>query len=92
VASFRTTTGQSGFALGLATIGAIINGFGVASLHERLLKLGSTPVQTPGLAAKGSPLKIIQMMADTYASGLAGAMLVVALLWVCSTRSASCCW
>ena len=72
----------------------MVNGLGFASLHEHLLQLGSTAVQTPGLAArvqmalasgmlghdKGSPAKVIELMAETYASGLAGTMVVVALL------------
>lgn len=94
VVAFRTTTGQFGFALGFATSGAMVNGVGAASLHERMLKLGSTAVQRADLEAKlrvalgsgtlshakGLPTKAIEVMADTYASGLASTMLVVALL------------
>jgi hypothetical protein len=94
VAAFRTTTGQLGFAFGFAASGAMVNGLGFASLHEHLLQLGPTAVQSPGLAAKvqaalasgmlgqdkGLPAKVTELMAETYASGLAGTMVVVALL------------
>jgi hypothetical protein len=94
VTAFRTTTGQLGFAFGFAASGAMVHWFGFASLHEHLLQLGSRAVHTPGLAArvraaldsgmlshgKGSPAMAIELMAETYASGLAGTMVVVALL------------
>ena len=94
VTAFRTTTGQLGFALGFAASGAMVNGFGFASLRERLLKLGATPAQIPALEAKvraalssgvlshakATPSKAIEVIANSYASGLAGTMLVVALL------------
>jgi MFS family permease len=93
VTAFRTTTGQLGFALGFATSGAMVNGFGVASLGDRMLRLGSTPVQTHGLESQlrealsggglshqGNSPKAIQMLIEAYASGLAGTMAVAALL------------
>ncbi len=94
VTAFRTTTGQFGFALGFATSGAMVNVFGSASLHDRMLDLGASAAQRSELEAKlraaldsgmlshakGLPAKAIEVMTDTYASGLAGTMLVVALL------------
>jgi hypothetical protein len=72
----------------------MVNGFGLASLRDRLLKLGATSAQLPELEAKvraalssgvlshakGAPSKAIEVIANSYASGLAGTMLVVALL------------
>ena len=94
VTAFRTTTGQFGFALGFAASGAMVDGFGSANLHEQVLKLGSTTVWSSELEAKvravlGSgmlshakdlPAKAIEVMSDTYASGLAGTLVVAALL------------
>jgi hypothetical protein len=94
VTAFRTTTGQFGFALGFAASGAMVDGFGSANLHQQVLKLGSTTLWSSELEAKvraalGSgmlshakdlPAKAIQVMADTYASGLAGTLLVAALV------------
>jgi hypothetical protein len=94
VTAFRTTTGQFGFALGFAASGAMVNGFGAANLHEQVLKLGATTVWSSELEAKvraalgsgmlshakGLPAQAIQLMSDSYASGLAGTMLVAALL------------
>ncbi|CAK6697575.1 MFS transporter [Synechococcus sp. CCY9201] len=94
VTAFRTTTGQLGFALGFAASGALVNGFGFASLRDRLLQLGARPEQIPALEAKvraalssgvlthshGAPSKAIEVITSSYASGLAGTMLVVALL------------
>ena len=94
VTAFRTTTGQFGFALGFAASGAMVDGFGSANLHEQVLKLGSTTVWSSELEAKvrvalgsgmlsrakGLTAQAIQVMTDTYASGLAGTMLVSALL------------
>jgi MFS family permease len=94
VTAFRTTTGQLGFALGFAASGAMVNGFGFASLRERLLQLGATPEQIPALVEKvraalssgvlshstGRPSTAIAVIARSYASGLAGTMLVVAVL------------
>jgi MFS family permease len=94
VTAFRTTTGQLGFALGFAASGALVNGFGFASLRERLLRLGATPDQIPALEARvraalssgvlshpgDTPSKAIELLRASYASGLAGTMLVVALL------------
>ncbi|MBD2421913.1 MFS transporter [Cyanobium sp. FACHB-13342] len=94
VTAFRTTTGQFGFALGFAASAAMVNGFGAANLHQQVLKLGGTTVWSSELEAKvraalgsgrlshatGLPAQAIQLMSDTYASGLAGTMLVAALL------------
>jgi hypothetical protein len=94
VTAFRTTSGQFGFALGFAASGAMVNGFGAANLHEQVLKLGSTTVWSSELEAKvraalgsgrlshakGLPAKALQLMSDTYASGLAGTLLVAALV------------
>ncbi|MFL0782477.1 MAG: MFS transporter, partial [Prochlorococcus sp.] len=89
-----TTAGQLGFALGFAASGAMVNGFGFVSLRARLLKLGATPAQIPELEgkvlaalrsgvlsqAKEAPSKAIEVISSAYASGLAGTMLVVAML------------
>lgn len=94
VTAFRTTTGQLGFALGFAASGAMVNGFGFASLRERMLRLGTSPSQWPEIEAKvraalssgvlshpkGEPSPAIELLTASYASGLAGTMLVVALL------------
>jgi hypothetical protein len=89
VTAFRTTAGQLGFALG-----AMVNGFGFASLRDRMLQLGSTPVQSHQLesllreALSGGGLSqhsaaasnAIQVMSEAYASGLAGTMVGVAVI------------
>jgi MFS family permease len=94
VTAFRTTTGQLGFALGFAASGAMVNGFGFASLRDRLLKLGASPEQLPEMEAKvraslssgvlshanAAPSQVIDVLTASYASGLAGTMLVVAVL------------
>lgn len=94
VTAFRTTTGQFGFALGFATSGAMVNGFGSANLHAQVLQLGTKAVWSAELDAKvraalgngmlshakGLPAQAIEVMSETYASGLAGTMLVTALL------------
>jgi hypothetical protein len=80
--------------LGFAASGAMVNGFGAANLHALVLKLGSTTAWSSELEAKvraalgsgrlshakGLPAQAIQLMSDTYASGLAGTMLVTAVL------------
>jgi len=71
VAAFRTTTGQLGFAFGFAASGAMVNSLGLTNLHVHLLRLG--PI-------KNSPARDIGLMAETVASGLAGTMVVVAML------------
>jgi len=94
VTAFRTTTGQFGFALGFAASGAMVDGFGSANLHNHVLNLGSTTLWSSELEAKvraalGSgmlshakdfPAKAIEVMAETYASGLAGTLLIAALV------------
>ncbi|MBW0182090.1 MAG: MFS transporter [Vulcanococcus sp.] len=94
VTAFRTTAGQLGFALGFASSGAMVNTFGFASLRDRMLQLGSTPVQSHQLESllretlSGGRLSqhndagsnAIQVMSEAYASGLAGTMVGVALI------------
>lgn len=94
VTAFRTTTGQLGFALGFASSGAMVNGFGFASLRDRMLQLGSTPIQSRQLESllrealsggrlsqhSGAASNAIQVMNEAYARGLAGTMVGVALI------------
>ena len=94
VTAFRTTTGQLGFALGFASSGAMVNGLGFASLRDRMLQMGSTPVQSHQLESllrealsEGSlsqhaeaPSTVIQMMSEAYANGLADTVVAVALI------------
>lgn len=94
VTAFRTTSGQLGFALGFAASGAMVNGFGFASLRERLLKLGASPAEIPALEAKAraalssgvlshgkaSASTVEKVLAGAYANGLTGTMVVVGLL------------
>ncbi|MBU6249722.1 MAG: MFS transporter [Cyanobacteria bacterium REEB417] len=94
VTAFRTTTGQFGFALGFAASSAMVRGFGSASLREHLQGLDSPDVRSSAVEAKvraalgsgmlshtnGLPTNVIAVMRETYASGLAGTMVVVALL------------
>ena len=94
VTAFRTTTGQLGFALGFASSGAMVNGFGFASLRARMLQLGSSPIQSRELESLlrealsggrlsqpgGAGSNAIQVMSEAYASGLAGTMVGVALI------------
>ena len=49
VTAFRTTCGQLGFAMGFAASGALVHGFGVASLRHRLLDLGVSASAIPAL-------------------------------------------
>lgn len=93
VTAFRTTCGQLGFALGFATSGALVNGFGVTNLRHRLLNQGINPAAIPALLSQaravlnhGVPPGASQPSRDllraihaAYASGLAGTMLVAAL-------------
>jgi hypothetical protein len=83
-----------GFALGFAASGAMVNGFGFASLPDRLLNLGASPAQIPALEDKVRALlssgalthgkhttsKALEVISQSYASGLAGTMIVVGLL------------
>lgn len=94
VTAFRTTSGQLGFALGFAASGALVNGFGFASLRERLLKQGVSPTVIPALEARvraalgsgdlshavGPHPALLKLLGESYARGLSGTMLVVALL------------
>ena len=94
VTAFRTTTGQLGFALGFASGGALVNGFGLASLRNRLLQLDSTPFQSHQLerllreALEGgepsqhaaAQSKAILVVREAYANGLAYTMVAVALI------------
>jgi len=72
----------------------MVNGFGFASLRDRMLQLGSSPIQSRQLesllreALSGGRLSqhneagsnAIQVMSEAYASGLAGTMVGVALI------------
>lgn len=90
VTAFRTTAGQLGYALGFAASGAMVNGFGFASLRTRLLEQGVSTEAIPGLIAQvrtflstgvlptGSPKAFETVIHQAYASGLAGTLLVVA--------------
>jgi MFS family permease len=94
VTAFRTTCGQLGFALGFAASGALVNGFGVASLRHRLLETGVSPSAIPALLSRsraflshgippgGSPSArdLMRAIQEAYARGLGGTMLVSALL------------
>lgn len=95
VTAFRTTTGQLGFALGFGSSGAMVNGFSFASLRDRLVKLDTSPTATHGLEsqlrealsggglshnAEEAPSKAIQLMTESYASGVADTMVAAALL------------
>jgi len=94
VTAFRTTTGQLGFALGFGSSGAMVNGFGFASLRDRLVTLDTSPSATHGLESQlrealsgaglshnaEAPSKAIQLMTESYASGVADTMIAAALL------------
>ena len=94
VTAFRTTTGQLGFALGFGSSGAMVNGFGFASLRDRLVTLDTSPSATHGLESQlrealsgaglshnaEAPSKAIQLMTESYASGVADTMVAAALL------------
>jgi hypothetical protein len=94
VTAFRTTCGQLGFAMGFAASGALVNGFGVASLRHRLLERGVRPSAIPALLSRsrvflshGIPpgasqpaQTLMRAIQEAYATGLGGTMLVAALL------------
>lgn len=94
VTAFRTTSGQLGFALGFAASGALVNGFGFASLRERLLRLGVSQEAIPALEARvraalasgnlahadGASAKVLAVLGESYGTGLSVTMLVVALV------------
>lgn len=92
VTAFRTTCGQLGFAMGFAVSGALVNGFGVESLRQRLLNQGVTPGAIPALLSRARAVlnhgippgasppsqDLVRAIHASYASGLAGTMLVAA--------------
>jgi MFS family permease len=94
VTAFRTTCGQLGFAMGFAASGALVNGFGVASLRHRLLERGVRPSAIPDLLSRSrvflshgippgasQPARpLMQAIQEAYATGLGGTMLVAALV------------
>ncbi len=94
VTAFRTTCGQLGFAMGFAASGALVNGFGVASLQHRLLERGVRPSAIPALLSRsraflshGMPpdaslpaQKLMRGIEEAYATGLGSTMLVAALV------------
>jgi hypothetical protein len=72
----------------------MVNGFGFANLRDRMLQLGSSPIQSRQLESLlrealsggrlsqhgGAGANAIQVMSEAYASGLAGTMVGVALI------------
>jgi len=92
VLAFRTTSGQLGFALGLATSGTMIRGFGFNDLQRRMqaagLDLEHLPhldeqvrlfVRNSPISLEGPALKpMLQQLREAYTDGLATTMLVVA--------------
>ncbi len=94
VTAFRTTCGQLGFAMGFAASGALVHGFGVASLRHRLLDLGVGASAIPALLSKSrvflshgilpsasQPTQTLMLaIHEAYATGLGGTMLVAALV------------
>ena len=96
VTAFRTTTGQLGFAIGLAASGAMVSGFGFADLRQTLLEAGVTEAAMAGVmeqvkrllqgsgagsgASGGMESALRDAVSSAYARGLAGTMLVVAAI------------
>ena len=92
--AFRTTCGQLGFAVGFAVSGALVNGFGVANLRQRLLAQGVSPDAIPallmraraivshGLPARASQASsvLVRSIDEAYAAGLGSTMVVVAVV------------
>jgi len=94
VTAFRTTTGQLGFALGLAASGAMVSGFGFTDLRLKLLENGVPEAEmaaamqqvkqllrngaSTGTDSAGSALT--EAIGRSYAQGLAGALWVVAAI------------
>ncbi len=94
VLAFRTTSGQLGFAFGLAASGTMISGFGFNDLHTRLLAAGVGLEQIPQLDEhvrlflRNSPINLeradssplLAVLREAYTQGLVGTLLVVALI------------
>ena len=94
VLAFRTTSGQLGFAFGLAASGTMISGFGFNDLHNRMqaaglglehlpqldeqirLFLRNSPISLEGSASQ----QLLKLLQEAYTQGLAGTMLVVAVI------------
>ena len=94
VLAFRTTSGQLGFAFGLAASGTMISGFGFNDLHNRMqaaglglehlpqldeqirLFLRNSPISLEGSASQ----QLLKLLREAYTQGLAGTMLVVAVI------------
>ncbi len=91
VLAFRTTSGQLGFAFGLAASGTMISGFGFNDLHTRMQGAGLglehiTQIDEQiRLFLRNSPIslegrasrQLMQLLQEAYTQGLAGTMLVV---------------
>ena len=94
VLAFRTTSGQLGFACGLAASGTMISGFGFNDLLTRLQIAGIHGQQIPELNAqvrlflRNSPLQLDGAIAEpftevlraAYTQGVSATMLIVAAL------------
>ncbi len=96
VLAFRTTSGQLGFAFGLAASGTMISGFGFNDLHNRMqaaglglqhlpqldeqirLFLRNSPISLEGSGSASQQL--LKLLREAYTQGLAGTMLVVAVI------------
>ena len=94
VLAFRTTSGQLGFAFGLAASGTMISGFGFNDLHSRIQAAGlglehvSQLDEQVRLFLRNSPItlegststQLLQLLREAYTQGLAGTMLVVSVI------------
>lgn len=92
VLAFRTTSGQLGFAFGLAVSGTMVSGFGFNDLVTHLQLAGLSADQIPNLDQqvrlflRNSPIHIegievepvLRVMREAYSQGMAATMLVVA--------------
>jgi len=94
VLAFRTTSGQLGFAFGLAVSGTMVSGFGFNTLPAQLQVAGVNAGQIPNLEQqvrlflRNSPMalderisnSLMPLLREGYSSGMAVTMLVVAAL------------
>ena len=94
VLAFRTTSGQLGFAFGLAVSGTMVSGFGFNTLPAQLQVSGVNAGQIPNLEQqvrlflRNSPMaldervsnSLMPLLREGYSSGMAVTMLVVAAL------------
>ena len=94
VLAFRTTSGQLGFAFGLAVSGTMVSGFGFNDLVTHLQLAGLSVDQIPNLDQqvrlflRNSPIHIeglqvepvLRVMREGYSQGMAATMLVVAAI------------